>query len=271
MNDPETSLRTALHERVADQHPDYAKLSAGAIRGGSRIRRRQRVIVTAGAAVAVGAFAAGGLGLSQLLSTTAVDEASLGAASAPSTSASASASAGALVSGQTVDLGNGLTGHVVANSEADTMEITIQGESMLTGPGTGFTMIVSGPEQAVQDYWSAGFPIGQDYPGLRFATEGLPRGLVESVPVEVPDGWTCEWFLIDDHASCTSRDGGVAGLNIRPAEDYQTWSTSPDKGGPGSGAYVTDLHGGIFISVQSGRGTTDAELEKLATSLTWVD
>ncbi|MEI7057067.1 hypothetical protein WBG06_14690 [Nocardioides sp. CCNWLW239] len=269
MNDPETSLRTALHERVGDQHPDYAKLSAGAIRGGTRIRRRRRVFVTAGAAAAVGAIATGGLGLSQLLSTTAVDEAPLAAASAPT--ASPSASAGALVAGQTVNLGSGLTGLVVTNAEAGTMEITIQSASMITGPGTGFTMIVSGPEQAVQDYWAAGFPIGQDYPGLRFATEGLPRGLVESVPVEVPDGWTCEWSLIDDHASCTSRDGGVAALNIRPAADYETWSTSPDKGGPGSGAYVTDLHGDIFISVQSGRGTTDAELEKLATSLAWVD
>jgi hypothetical protein len=271
MNDPENSLRTALHERVADQHPDYARLSAGAIRGGSRIRRRRRVIVAAGAAAAVGAFAAGGLGLSQILSTTAVEEPPLGAANAPSAPASASVPAGELVAGQTVDLGNDLTGLVVTNKEADGMEITIQGGSMLTGPGTGLTMILSGPEQAVQEYWSAGFPIGEDYPGLRFATEGLRQGLVESVPVEVPAGWTCKWFLIDDSASCTSQDGGVAALVIRPAEDYEVWSTSPDKGGPGSGAYVTDLHGDIFISVQSGRGTTDAELEKLATSLTWVD
>ncbi|GGU32276.1 hypothetical protein [Nocardioides albus] len=268
MSDPQFDLSTALRDRVADEHPDVVRLTADAIAEGSRLRRRRHVVVTAGAAAAVGAFVAGGLGLSQLLATTAVDEASLGAASAPSTSASASA--GALATGQTVDLGNGLTGLVVTNAEADTMDITIQGASMLTGPGTGFTMIVSGPEQAVQDYWSAGFPIGQDYPGLRFATEGLRQGLVDSVPVEVPAGWTCEWFLIDDKASCTSDDGGVAGLVIRPAKDYKVWSTSPDKGGPGSGAYVTDLHGDIFISVQSGQGTTDADLEKLATSLTWV-
>ncbi|MER7556458.1 hypothetical protein ABTZ46_05920 [Nocardioides sp. NPDC126508] len=266
MNDPETSFRTALRERVADQHPDYARLSADAISAGSRIRRRRRLAVTVGAAAAVGAFAAGGIGLSQLLSTTAVDQAPLGAAGAPS----ASASPAALVSGQTMDLGNGLTGLVVTNAEAETMEITIQSSSSITGPGTGFTMVVSGPEQAVQDYWADGFPISQEYIGLRMATEGLPHGLVSTVPVEVPKGWTCEWSLIDDGASCTSQDGGVAALVIRPAEDYEAWSTSADKAGPGSGAYVTDLHGEIFISVQSGRGTTDAELEALASSLRWV-
>ncbi len=264
MNDPETSFRTALHERVADQHPDYARLSAAAISAGSRIRRRRRVAVTVGTAAAVGAFAAGGIGLSQLLSTTAVDQAPLGAAGAPS------ASPAALVPGQKIDLGDGLTGLVVTNAEAETMEITIQSSSSITGSGTGFTMVVSGPEQAVQDYWADGFPISQEYIGLRMATEGLPHWLVSTLPVEVPTGWTCEWSLIDDGASCRSQDGGVAALVIRPAKDYEAWSSSADKGGPGSGAYVTDVHGEIFISVQSGRGTTDAELENLARSLTWV-
>ncbi|MFJ9389424.1 hypothetical protein ACIRON_11430 [Nocardioides sp. NPDC101246] len=264
MNDPENSFRTALHDRVDGQHPDYARISSGAISAGSRIRRRRRITVTVGAAAAVGAFAAGGLGLSQLLSTTAVDQAPLGIASAPS------ASPAALVPGQKMDLGNGVTGLVVTDATAGTMEITIQGGSSMTGSGTGFTMVLSGPEAAVQDYWAEGFPIGQEYVGLRFATEGLRHGLVTTVPVEVPDGWTCEWSLIDDSASCTSQDGGVAALVIRPAEDYATWSTSPDKGGPGSGAYVTDVHGDIFISVQSGQGTTDAELQALADSLRWV-
>lgn len=265
MNDPETSFRTALHERVADQHPDYARISAGAISAGSRIRRRRRLAVTIGTAAAFGAFAAGGLGLSQLLTTTAVDESPLGAAGAPS------ASPAPLVSGQKMDLGNGVTGLVVTNAEADTMEITIQSTSSIPGPGTGFTVILSGPEHAVQDYWAAGFPIGQEYTGLQFATEGLPHGLVATVPVEVPAGWDCEWYLIDDKASCTSQDGGVAGLVIRPAKDHQEWSTNPDEAGPDSGSYITPVHGDIFISVQSGEGTTDAELEALASSLRWAD
>lgn len=268
MNDPETSFRTALQERVADQHPDSARISAGAISAGSRIRRRRRITVTVGAAAAVGGFAAGGLELSQLLSTTAVDQAPLGAAGAPS--ASTSPSAAPLASGQSLDLGNGVTGQVVTNDEAKTMVITIQAASARAGAGTGFTIVLSGPAGTVEQTWSNGTVL-EDYPGATIATEGAREGLVDKVPVARPDGWACEWYLIDDKASCTSEDGGVAGLVIRPADDYQVWSTSPDKAGPGSGSYITPVHGDIFISAQSGEGTTDAELEALAGSLRWTD
>ena len=268
MNDPETTFRTALHERVADQHPDYARLSAGAISAGSRIRRRRRVAVTVGAAAAVGAFAAGGLGLSQLLGTTAVDDAPLGAASAPS--ASASPSAATLAAGQSLDLGNGVTGQVVTNDEAKTMDITIRAASARSGAGTGLTIVLTGQVGAVEQVWSNGTLL-DDYPGVTLATDGLQQGLVEAAPVEQPEGWTCEWYLIDNKASCTAEDGGVAGLLIRPAEDYPEWSKSPDKAGPGSGSYITPVHGDIFISVQGGEGTTDAELEALANSLRWTD
>lgn len=266
MNDPETTFRTALHERVADEHPDYARISAGAISAGARIRRRRRITVTVGAAAAVGAFAAGGLGLSQLLTTTAVDQAPLGAAGAPSTSASTAP----LASGQSLDLGNGVTGQVVTNDEAKTMDITIQAASARPGTGTGHTIVLSGPTGAVEQTWSNG-TILEDYPGATIATHVEREGLVDKVPVEQPAGWTCEWYLIDDKASCTSEDGGVAGLVIRPAKDYLDWSTSPDLAGPGSGSYLTEVHGDIFISVQGGQGTTDADLETLADSLRWVD
>lgn len=266
MNDPETSIRTALHERVADQHPDYARISAGAISAGSRIRRRRRITGAVCAAAAVGAFTAGGLGLSQFLTTTAVDQAPLGAAGAPS----ASASTAPLASGQSLDLGDGVTGQVVTNDEAKTMDIIIQSASARPGAGTGFTIVLSGPAGAVEQKWSNGTLL-EDYPGVTIATEGARVGLVDEIPVEQPPGWTCEWYLIDDGASCTSEDGGVAGLVIRPAEDYPDWSKSADKAGPGSGSYITPLHGDIFISVQSGEGTTDAELEALASSLRWTD
>lgn len=269
MSDPEIRFSTALRARVADEHPDFARLTADAISAGSRIRRRRRITVTLGAAATVGAFAAGGLGLAQLLATpTALDQGPLGAAGAPS--GSASPSSGPLTSGQSLDLGDGVTGLVVTNDEAKTMAITTQTLSDGTGTGTGFTLVLSGPADAVEKEWSDG-QLLEDYPGIRIATEGLPRGLVDKAPVEPPAGWDCEWFLVDDKASCTADDGGVASLVIRPAEDYEAWSNSPDKGGPGSGAYLTDVHGDIFISVQSGQGTTDAELEELARSLRWSD
>ncbi|MFD7073845.1 hypothetical protein ACFV9G_06505 [Nocardioides sp. NPDC059952] len=274
MDSPETSIRTALHERVADQHPDYAGLSAGAISAGSRIRRRRRIAVTVGAAAAVGAFAAGGIGLSQLLSTTAVDQSPLGAAGAPS--ASASPSTAPLSAGQRLDLDAGVTGLVVTNAEAETMQITVQAQSTAQaapgespGVGIGLTIVLSGPADAVEQMWSNG-PLLEDYPGITLATEGLPHGLLDAAPVKQPAGWTCEWYLIDDKASCTSEDGGVAGLVIRPAKVFAKWSADPDKAGPGSGAYLTEVHGDIFISVHGGQGTTDAELQALAGSLRWV-
>ncbi|MFI5625173.1 hypothetical protein ACIA03_17035 [Nocardioides sp. NPDC051685] len=266
MNEPETSFRTALHERVGDQHPDYARISAGAISAGSRIRRRRRVAVTVGAAAAVGAFTAGGIGLSQLLATTAVDEAPLGAAGAPS----ASPSAAPLAAGQSLDLGEGVIGQVVTNDEAKTMDITIRTASARSGAGTGFTIVLTGQAGEVEQVWSNGTLL-EDYPGVTLATDGLRQGLVEAAPVEQPAGWNCEWYLTDDKATCTAEDGGVAGLVIRPAKDYPDWSKSADKAGPGSGSYITPLHGDIFISVQSGEGTTDAELEALASSLRWTD
>ena len=268
MNDPETSFRTALRDRVGDQHPDYARLSAGAISAGSRIRRRRRLAVTVGVAAGVGAFTAGGVGLSDLLATTAVDDAPLGAASAPS--ASASPSTATLAAGQSLDLGNGVTGQVVTNDEAKTMDITIRTASARSGSGTGLTIVLTGQAAAVEQVWSNGTLL-EDYLGVTIATDGLRQGLVEAAPVEQPEGWTCEWYLIDNKASCTAEDGGVAGLVIRPAEDYPDWSKSPEKAGPGSGSYITPVHGDIFISVQSGEGTTDAELGALANSLRWTD
>lgn len=264
MSDPENDLTTALRDRVADEHPDFVRLTAGAIGEGARIRRRRRITASLGATAAVGAFAAGGLGLSQLLATpTAVDQAPIGAAGAPS------ASAAALTPGQNLDLGKGVTGLVVTAAEAKTMDITTQTESRSPGTGTGFTIVLSGPPDAVDQVWSGGTLV-EDYPGIKIATAGAPHGLVDTEPVKAPAGWTCEWYLVDDKASCSSTDGGVATLVIRPAADYQEWSTSSDKAGPGSGSYLTQVHGDVFISVQSGQGTTDAELESLAGSLEWV-
>lgn len=45
---------------------------------------------------------------------------------------------------------------------------------------------------------------------------------------------------------------------------------SPTRPAPGSGVYLTEDHGDIFISVQDGQGATDAELRSLTGSLEWV-
>jgi hypothetical protein len=88
--------------------------------------------------------------------------------------------------------------------------------------------------------------------------------------VTVGAGWTCEWFLVDDKASCTAGDGGVASLVIRDAADRAAWLGSTDKGADPS-VFTTEAHDGIFLSVQGGEGTTDAEVRELGKSLTWVE
>lgn len=258
MNDPtdtsETSFRTALRERVADEHPDYARLSAGAISAGTRIRRRRRVAVTVAAAAAVGAFAAGGLVLSQVLTPVAQEETPI-ASGGPSTAAPA------LTVGQVIEFDNGATGRVVPASKAETVEITVLATSHRSGTGTGFIILLQGAPELIEPVWSEGALL-EKYPGVTLGVEGQPPGPL-TAPVEAPAGWECEWYLADEKASCTAEDGGVAGLVIRPEEDYAEWSAMPD-------AHLTEVHGGIFVSVQGGRGTTDAELADLARSLTWV-
>lgn len=261
MNDPETSFRTALRERVADEHPDYARLSAGAISAGSRIRRRRHITVTIGAAAAVAAFTAGGLGLAEFL--TPAQEVTPIASGGPSTAAPAR-----LEVGQVIEFDNGATGLVVPESRAETVELTILAKSSLSGSGTGFIILLQGAAEVIEPLWSDGALL-ERYPGVTLAIEGQPPGLL-TTPVKAPAGWECEWYLADSKASCTAQDGGTAGLVVRAAADYQEWSTDPDKAGPGSGVYLTEVHDDMFISVQGGQGTTDAELEALARSLTWV-
>ena len=147
----------------------------------------------------------------------------------------------------------------------------------LPGPGTGFVALVSGPTDRIDTWWAEGFgTLTQDWPGITVAVSMADAdalgmlGKVDKAPVTAPAGWTCEWFLSDDKAACTSTDGGVAGLVIRDAADHDEWLSSPDKGAD-PGVYVTDVHDGIFISVEGGQGTTDAEVTTLGEGLAWVD
>ena len=59
MNDFDSRLGTALHDRVAEVHPDLDRLVAASTRAGVRIRLRRRVGVSVAAAAGVAAVAAG--------------------------------------------------------------------------------------------------------------------------------------------------------------------------------------------------------------------
>ncbi|GAA4825173.1 hypothetical protein ACFQ0K_18215 [Nocardioides caeni] len=264
MNDHDQLLGPALRDRMRSENPDLERLAASSLSAGRRLRRRRTALVVAGTAAAVAGIGVGGALLSGGSDGTAVEDPGL-VAGAPEPEG--------LAVGQVLDLGNGLTGTVVAETKA----VHILGASTRRGAGTDLAVLLSGPVAAIETYWSGGFgDLFETWPGLTVAVELLDAralsmlGLTEEIPVTAPTGWTCEWFLMDDKASCTAEDGGVAGLVIRDAADHAAWTSDPDKGA-NADVFVTDVHDGIFISVQGGQGTTSAEIQELGASLEWID
>ncbi|GAA3542578.1 hypothetical protein [Nocardioides daeguensis] len=255
----------ALRERLRDERPDLEHLAATSLASGQQLRRRRRVMSGTVAGVAAVAAVSVAAGLVTGDGTAARDRSVA--------TAQTSAPAAGLQVGQVLDLGDGLTGTVGKEEDA----LHVLGSSSEPGSGTGFAVLVSGPVDQIESWWSAGFDsLLEDWPGIVVEVSEADAaalgmfGKVDHAPASAPAGWTCEWFLVDDKATCTADDGGVASLVIRDASERDAWLSSPDKGA-GPGGYTTEAHDGIFISVQGGRGTTDAEIAALGEGLAWVD
>jgi hypothetical protein len=91
----------------------------------------------------------------------------------------------------------------------------------------------------------------------------------ESSPVkETAPGWKCS-LPADEKFSCFTRNKVSATINWRPVSEYQSWISSPDKGGS-SAVVTTRPHGGYFVSIQSLHGASRADLETLAAGLVWT-
>lgn len=266
--DHDPQLGAALRERVRSELPDLERLATASLAAGTKMRRRRRIGATAGAVAGVAVIA---LATSQLgVGTTADDPDYADTPSAPSEPT--------LQAGQVIDLGNGVTG-TVRTGKKGLYEL---GSSTIAGPGSGFVLVVDGPRDALNTFWSEGFTtksggfLTEEWPGITVAVSMAKAdelgmlGMVDKAPVEVGAGWTCEWYLTDDKAGCESADGGVASLVIRDAADRAAWVGDPDKGDTAT-VFTTEAHGDIFISVQGGQGTTNAEIQELGESLTWVD
>ncbi|MCX6401389.1 MAG: hypothetical protein NTX33_15845 [Propionibacteriales bacterium] len=267
--DHDPYLGAALRDRVKSELPDLEHLATASLAAGTRMRRRRRVGATAGAVAGVAVIA---LASSQLGGggRTAEDP---GYADSPSVSVDTG-----LEAGQVLEVGYGLTGTI----RTDKTGLYELGSSTLPGSGTGFVLVVDGLAGDIEDWWSAGFPsdtgtfLTEDWPGITVAVSMATAdelgmlGKTDKVPVTVGAGWTCEWSLADDKADCTAADGGVAGLVIRDAADRAAWISDSDKGADPA-VFTTEAHGDIFISVQGGLGTTNAEIQELGESLTWVD
>lgn len=256
----------ALRDRLANEHPDLEHLAAASLAAGLRVQRRRRLLAGAGTAAAIAGVTTLALSLGMLGGDDGDARGQDWAASSPTPSRG-------MQVGQKLDLGYGLTGTV--HSIKDKASFYVLGESTRRGGGTGYLLVVHGPTDRINQWWSDGFGTAtEDWPGITLAVstpdaEALGMlGKTDQAPVAVPDGWTCEWMLADDKASCTSDDGGAAGLVIRDAKDRPAWAADPDKGDDPS-VYTTEAHNGIFISVQGGQGTTDAEIQELGEGLTW--
>lgn len=260
-----TALKEALHAEVDTAEPDLDRLVAGATRQGTRIRNVRRGGIALGAVAVVGVVGAVAVGSSLLHGAQTPSEAPGFTATSPSdaTSPAVPLRVPAPEDGRTLSPGQ-------KSTISQRVDQVIQREV----PGAAYSIDLETASirfgQAITDRQHRA--LGAVLPGWHIVRSGgaaPATGLVDEVPVTVAAaGWSCEWYLVDDKAACTESDGGVAGLVIRPASEHDAWTSSPDKGA-GPGVHVSEIHGDIFITVQGGQGTTNAEIQELGASLRW--
>lgn len=275
MND----LNTLMHASVDDVRPDVDRLLAVSVRVGTRMRRR-RMLRYASAGVGVAAVASvGAVALWAGGSTTAIR---VGPAATPRATDGSSTSA--LQAGQRLRLGHGVVGTVVpcpprspdhvggAPSCVLPSDYRELGASTNPGAGTGFAVVLTGQSKAVESFWTRGFqsPVLEGYDGLTYAVPAhspLIRSVYQGQAVTIHlDGWKQVGGVADDKQSVSGPDGAVAALVWRPASDYATW-ISGEKSDPS--VWTSPVHDGVFVTIQGGLNTTNADIQALGASLTW--
>jgi hypothetical protein len=285
-----SGLTTLMHAAVDDVHPDVDRLFAVSVREGTRIRRR-RALGYAGAGLAVAAIASVGaatLGLPG--GTTATDvasgsSASTGPAPTPTpTPTTDSTVAPALKAGQTLALGDRVVGTVVSCAAGEPDRVSGNpacilparyqeiGSSTVPGAGTGFAVVLTGPDNAVDAFWSHGFqsPLLVGYDGLSYALRADSPLIAaaydgQDVTIHVA-GWKQVGQVADDKQSLTGPGGKVGDIVWRPASDYDAWMAG-EKNDPAT--WTSPVHDGVFVTIQGGLHTTDADVQALGASLTW--
>jgi len=280
MND----LNSLMHASVDDARPDVDRLLAGAIRDGQRLQRRRRISY-AGAGLAVAAIATvGAVTLDSHTGSRATELAPAAGAPASVTSIALGVPQTPLHAGETFDLGHGVTGTVVAckTGKADPIggnpacllpaRYAVQGGSSLRGDGSGWAIVLTGPDQAIEDFWSNGFqdPQLNHYQGLTWALNAddpliQPAYQGQAVAIDVP-GWKLVGQVGDDKQSLEGPGGAVADIVWRKASGYAAWIQGM-KNEPGT--WTSTVHDGVFVTIQGSPTTTDAQIQALGASLTW--
>lgn len=72
--------------------------------------------------------------------------------------------------------------------------------------------------------------------------------------------------VVDDKQSLSGPGGAVADIVWRPASDYARW-ISGEKSDPS--VWTSAVHDGVFVTIQGGLNTTNADIQALGASLTW--
>lgn len=275
MND----LNTLMHASVDDVCPDVDRLLAVSVRVGTRMRRR-RMLRHAGAGVGVAAVATiAAVSVAAGGGTTARQ---VGPASVPRVTDGSTAAS--LQAGEMLRLGDGVIGMVVpcppgkpdpiSGNPACVLPSNYRQVSVSTipGAGTGFAVVLTGPDKAVAKLWSQGFqsPLLDGYDGLTYAVPAdspLVQSVYQGQAVTIHvAGWTQVGEVADDKQSLSGPGGAVADMVWRPASDYSNWVTG-EKSDPS--VWTSPLHDGVFVTIQGGLHTSNADIKALGASLTW--
>jgi hypothetical protein len=283
MND----LNSVMHAAVDGAHPDMDRILSGALRQGTRRRSRRRVGYV-GAGVAVAAMASlGAVTLGSHSGDTAREVAPAASRTPRATPAPSGPASTALQAGQIFHLGHRVLGTVVpctsekrdpvASNPSCILPAGVYqeaGHSDIRGTGTGFALVLTGPSDAVEEFWTKGLqsPLLAGYHGLTYvfpADSPLVKPVYQgqAVAIHVP-GWKQVGAVADDKQSLEGPGGAMADIVWRPASERAGWVTDSDKGANAS-TWTSPVHHGVFVTIQAGPGTSDAAVQALGASLTW--
>jgi hypothetical protein len=97
------------------------------------------------------------------------------------------------------------------------------------------------------------------------STDAIYHGQAVSIHVA---GWRLVGPVADDKQILEGPGGAVADIVWREGAEHDAWASSADKGNA-PGVWTSKVHDGVFVSIQAGSGTSDADVQALGASLTW--
>ncbi|KRF17220.1 hypothetical protein ASG90_07890 [Nocardioides sp. Soil797] len=275
LDSDEEQFSASLRTRVQDETPDLTSILAGATRDGERRRFRRRIAASLAAAACVGLG-----GTLALVIPTSSD----GPSGDQDVTSGVEDRTTVEAHGEVLLLRQdnkpiALVGGTVEQKFQVLQEISPANDATPLG--------LSGDPEGVAQLQDL-FPEIADWngAGLIVAEKVVtpPQGLRDKAPVSVDlEGWSCQWFPVDDKGACTGPNGVAAGVVWRPRSDRASFldkqgvvegETVPMLGGEGIVTSDTTIVGpvrkGIFVTVQPGQGTTPELLAALAGDLSWA-